>query len=331
MKDKRYNAYQYKIERDHERATFLRAKLENAEKHWRESRVAMIEAEHSEVRKLLTYHLFIFTFPMLFSVLLFMLMTFYLLRPFHCQHNVMPSLVTKLRFELMTQRRHNAHAEIRHFLSNCEAHNGIDEFEKITRRLGIGGNDVEPPPGKVLSTAVESALAYLERVEETQRRMAMTTQEANEMVNGLRDKAKASRMARRERERRRRKVMVDQTSAAQEVELKNAGEKLLGGLVSEGKYQRIVSSNRWEEVHEKSIKIKNQLSITAMLKEEADAETDKAMDRLVDDARRACVESKYLNAATKEKKKSEKASLQNKKKRIVLSCVQMLSMAFYGW
>ena len=103
MKDKRYNAYQYKIERDHERATFLRAKLENAEKHWRESRVAMIEAEHSEVRKLLKYHIFIFTFPMLFSVLLFMLMTFYLLRPFHCQHNVMPSLVTKLRFELMTQ------------------------------------------------------------------------------------------------------------------------------------------------------------------------------------------------------------------------------------
>lgn len=93
MKAKRYNAYQYKIERDNERATFLRAKLENAEKHWRESRVAMIEAERSEVRNLLKYRLLVYTFPILFLVLLFMLMIFYLLRPLHCQHNVMASLV----------------------------------------------------------------------------------------------------------------------------------------------------------------------------------------------------------------------------------------------
>ena len=264
---KQHDTYDHKIERAHERASFLRAKLDVAEQHWRDSRVAMIEAERSE-----------------------------------------------LRYEVTMQKRHHVLADIHRFMLTREVDSGIGSFEKNMKRLGTGG-DVEAPGGKVMSTAAESALAYLERIEEIERNTAMTPQEALEMLVELRVKAKANAAARLERERRRRKMVVDQASAARELEAQKAKGQLLGGLLDDGKRQRAMASKRWEAGHRTVSEKRKRSAATATLQGTANAAMDVAIDRLVDGARATHAEEAPARAAKSEILAMEKARAQHRRAR----------------
>ena len=263
---KREDTYAHKICRDHERATFLRAKLDVAEQHWRDSRVAIIEAERSE-----------------------------------------------LRYEVTLQRRHYVRADIHRFMLTREVGSYIDGFEKNMKRLGIGGSDAPAPGGKVMSTAAESALAYLERIEQAERNAAMTPQEAEEMITDLRAKAKASRVARTERERRRRKMVVDQASAARELYSEKARGELLGGLLDEGKRLRSTAAKRWEAAYQSLSDKKSRALHSEWLQRAGDAAVGVAIDRLVDEARTADVASAPIRAAHIESFASETLHCQQRR------------------
>ena len=137
-------------------------------------------------------------------------------RNWRANQNTMAARVRfDLQYELALVAAKQTRDDISRHRHDAANKNGVEWFERNMKRLGVGG-DADAvggaDAGPVRATS-ETALSYLQRVEELANRQSMTHEEAAEMMQSLREKATANRTARAERERRRRKMVVDQQRA----------------------------------------------------------------------------------------------------------------------
>lgn len=107
--------------------------------------------------------------------------------------------------------------------------NGIDEFERILDRVGKESNTLEP------TDVLEMEKGYLEEgitdPEEMRR-------EAQEFVDRIKKRKAEEMLARKEREQRRRKAMVEQQRLFREAEEKRHNEIMLEKLMRQSQAER---------------------------------------------------------------------------------------------
>ena len=157
---------------------------------------------------------------------------------------------TELRFELtVAERAARNRANVRHRYT-MEQQNGIDEFEKNMKRMGSG-----PKSPRELTSADFQGVDYEPPYQMTQRLTQKFEEDHKpaEVVGYYQDvkaKISADRIARRERQTRRRKMMVDQARSQAGVEATRAQQQRINKLLEEGKAQRLAASQMWRQQYE---------------------------------------------------------------------------------
>jgi hypothetical protein len=84
---------------------------------------------------------------------------------------------------------------------------GIDVFEVNLKRSGIGGGDDD---GQGLAVSYEGSDSFLNRVEEAAKKSWPTKEEASDFMTQLKLRTKDKRVARYEKARRRRRMLLEQ-------------------------------------------------------------------------------------------------------------------------
>ena len=94
---------------------------------------------------------------------------------------------------------------------NNDQKSGIENFEKIMKRNGIGSSD---SGGDVNSISHEDGEEFLNRIESTAASKWPSNEEISDFVTQLKQRTLEKRVARYEKARRRRRALVDQAAAA---------------------------------------------------------------------------------------------------------------------
>lgn len=93
---------------------------------------------------------------------------------------------------------------------NADQVGGIDNFERIMKRSGIGADG---GGGGQMSVTYEDGEAFLHRLEATAKATFPSNEEVGNFVTQLKERTQENRAARYEKARRRRRALVDQNTA----------------------------------------------------------------------------------------------------------------------
>ena len=119
--------------------------------------------------------------------------------------------IRDLKFELTTEKISQLKADKSRRLYKMEQVTGVDVFEVNLKRSGIGGGDDD---GQGLAVSYEDPDSFLNRVEETAKKNWPTKEEASDFMTQLKLRTKDKRVARYEKARRRRRMLLEQGRAA---------------------------------------------------------------------------------------------------------------------
>ena len=156
----------------------------------------------------------------------------------------------RLRFELAVVAKREAVAENQRLIHAHDGKTGVTSFERNMKRLGVGNNDADPSEQR---PSHESGLNYLERLEDTISEAKLTPEGNHELMENLKRAEKVNKKARKERETRRRKMLVDQSRAQAELEKKEAYSMMMEGLAETSRKMRESAQKSWEQKKMKEI------------------------------------------------------------------------------
>ena len=130
-----------------------------------------------------------------------------------------------------------------------EVRSGIDEFERNLERIGANGSSSAGGDGGDDSTADQSHLTAIQhittRLSSTLGSPAQLAAQSKEHLGRIRDKCEEDAKARKERERRRRKVLVEQTSQAAALDAKKSAELEAEKMKQESAEERAIGEEVW--------------------------------------------------------------------------------------
>jgi hypothetical protein len=156
---------------------------------------------------------------------------------------------TRLQFELMTLASSNAKKNNERIKHDVDQKMNIVGFERNMKRLGVGADD-GMDDGEMRPT-VESGLNYLSRLEDTVTEAKFGEAGNYEVMENLHRAEKVNRKARKERETRRRKMLVEQNAAKTELAKREAGREMMEGMKKEAVLRRQKAERDWQEKREK--------------------------------------------------------------------------------
>lgn len=153
-----------------------------------------------------------------------------------------------LRYE-MAQTTNKINVQTKHRDAATDLVNdSIDSFETTLRRLGKA--DTEELSDDLIKTktmaAPTSALQHMSAIEESLSSFEEMQQSANTHIRQIKKKKSEEDASRKERDRRRRKVLLDQQAAQKELEERRREELLLEKLCRQSKEERKLSELLWE-------------------------------------------------------------------------------------
>jgi hypothetical protein len=125
--------------------------------------------------------------------------------------------IRDLQFELATLKVRELKENKQRNLHRTEGVHGINEFEFNLTRLGIGGGDENAN----LTTTYESAANFLDRIEEMTTKNLPSNAVIQDFVTQLKVRTKEKKLARYDKARRRRRMLVDQANAQAEASSHN--------------------------------------------------------------------------------------------------------------
>lgn len=84
---------------------------------------------------------------------------------------------------------------------------GVEEFQKILKRSGLGGDDGS---NQKMTVSYEDGESFINRLEETVQQKWPSNEEVSDFLTQLKDRTAEKRQARYEKERRKRRALIDQ-------------------------------------------------------------------------------------------------------------------------
>lgn len=163
--------------------------------------------------------------------------------------------------------------------ATLEVNNCIDDFERNAVKLGIPLEDESAVQGPELlpdevnhlsRTANMDSMDHLKYLSTMIPDRNATAKLANDHLNKIQQKISSDKAARKERERRRRKVLVDQVKAGQEAEEKRKEITLLERFSRQSVVEKELSENLWRTRQMKLIIKENRILKDAELKKKFD-------------------------------------------------------------
>ena len=149
----------------------------------------------------------------------------------------------RLRFELATAATHEAKRENQRLVHSHDERTNIAGFERNMKRLGVGNDDTDDGEYK---PSHESGLNYLQRLEVLVSEAKLVPEANYEAMENLKRTEKVNRRARKERETRRRKMLVDQRNASSELDKKEGYAAMMEGLAATSTKMRLEAKEKWE-------------------------------------------------------------------------------------
>ena len=237
-----------------------------------------------------------------------------------------------LRFELSVQRKKEREREASLAIAADDALGGIAAFERNLQRLkseaqtagltvgggaAAGGDD--DAPLEALQSA--NAIQHLEKLAKQLPSGERTRQEAAQYVAQVKQKKETEMIARKEREQRRRKVMLDQAIGQQQMEEKRREELLLAKLLRKSSEERSMTDRIMRIREEKEQIRRNRIVRDAMFAERRERDFRESLER--DAAVHARKLDEYRRAAEREKERLEEAErgrMEAKKKKHTVFC-----------
>jgi len=151
-----------------------------------------------------------------------------------------------LRYELALDKRALARRENDRIKHAWEGAEYISSFERNMKRLGVG-NDDGGSDGGAYRTSTESGMNFLQRIESKVGSANLVPESNFETMEILHGNEKVNAKARKERSTRRRKMVVDQAKAQEELEKRKAHEMMMEGMARVQRKQREIAGKEWEE------------------------------------------------------------------------------------
>lgn len=153
-----------------------------------------------------------------------------------------------LRFEMaQTSNKQNLQTKRREASTELVV-DSIDSFETTLRRLGKA--DSEELSDEAIKSrtgaAPTSALDHMHSIEESLSSFEEMQRDANTHITQIKKKKAEEDVSRKERDRRRRKVLLDQQAAQKELEERRREELLLEKLCRQSKEERQLAEMMWE-------------------------------------------------------------------------------------
>jgi len=186
---------------------------------------------------------------------------------------------SQLRFELVTRDKRLRSQAASTAKSMLELSTGIEGFEQTMRRLASdGGGGEDDGEGKVLTTKSSPAehLGKLERLLPAPAAMELEARTYMEKLKGRRVEEQASR---KEREVRRRKLMLEQAQAQAQLEERRRDELLLTKLSRQCEEERKLSQQLWQAKQEKAVMRDNRLLREQQYEERRERDDDERRAR----------------------------------------------------
>ena len=149
-----------------------------------------------------------------------------------------------LRFELSLLDAKKLKDQQKDANASLDQKGGVERFERNMTRLGI-----QAPIETTRSPVRESAQVYLQRIEAQVAETTGQPKEMFDMMSSLREKGSKNRHAQKEKDRRRRKMHVEQRKQQVELEVTRGEQERLDGFAERARAQRKLS----EAIEEKRV------------------------------------------------------------------------------
>ena len=150
----------------------------------------------------------------------------------------------KLRFELTVRTKHAATLAKTHEFHTLDMQQGVHEFESTLRRLQSDGPSSDDAAADTMRVEVGAA-EHLMKLEAMLPSAASMDAEAKQYLGRLRVKRLEEEAGRKEREMRRRKVMLEQDAAQAQLEEKRCEELVLSKLARQSQEERQIGEQLW--------------------------------------------------------------------------------------
>jgi len=162
-----------------------------------------------------------------------------------------------MSYELATRENRSRRGVLKQDGARIDVEDSIDEFETTLRRLGKAETEDIPDEAvkERLSAAPTSTLEHMKNIERSLPPFEEMGQSADGYIRSIKKKKAEEDISRKERDRRRRKVLLDQQSAQKELEARRKEEMLLEKLCRQSKEERKVAESLWEcQLHKDILK-----------------------------------------------------------------------------
>lgn len=158
-----------------------------------------------------------------------------------------------LRFELTRRDRKARSAALEAARAAADQAGGIDEFEVTLKRLGSGADgEADFSPADVSRMGLDSD-THLASLADAMPRATSMRGEVDSFMDRLRSRKQEEALSRKEREMRRRKVMLEQAQAQAALEEKRRQEALLTKLGRQCAEERAISERLWAAQQEAAV------------------------------------------------------------------------------
>jgi len=231
----------------------------------------------------------------------------------------------RLRYELTLIARADARRENDRLKHVNEGESNVNDFERNMKRLGVGNDDADSSNYRSSS---ESGLNYLSRIEQKIEGSNLKASANFETMEVLKQTEKINKRARKERETRRRKMIVDQNKAQSELHKREAHDMMMEGLAISAREMREVNERAWVGKKEKAMLNNRKMN---NLEEKADRRTEEADGLLQDFFKKSQIENKKDHKMLEKKQRQEEIDLlkvnAKKKKRVTATSVSEAAIA----
>jgi hypothetical protein len=161
----------------------------------------------------------------------------------------------ELAYELSLVEKEEVYKELALRTSKSEFAAGVDEFEKNLKRLGVdlrggGGGSKE---GSVAVSKHTNGLEHLRALEAKVQEENFTPAANKGQMSALRDRRETSKAAQKEKDRRQRKMLVDQSNAQKVIDQDQREQRLLQRMAIEGRKHRQDAGDRWAKRQQKRL------------------------------------------------------------------------------
>eukprot|EP00742_Colponemidia_sp_Colp-10_P006325 GILJ01006779.1.p1 GENE.GILJ01006779.1~~GILJ01006779.1.p1 ORF type:complete len:1812 (+),score=440.28 GILJ01006779.1:171-5606(+) len=237
---------------------------------------------------------------------------------------------TELRFEMSLAEQTKRKAQAFKESGVHEVESGIDAFERNLARIGVDdrrGKDTDS--GLVLSDSTISPLEHLKTL--SKRLPDNNTQrlEATVFMEKVRENKVETEIARKERERRRRRVLVDQAKTQEEAEMKKKEDELLEKLLKESKEERQLAYESWRTAQYKQVIVENRKLREDLYEARRQKDLDESIQRDQEMFRVMQEKKKEQVAIDKQRyRENERARRMATEKKHTESCSEIFDLIF---